>query len=95
MLFGAHASISQIRFLGRWSVERSLEHYIQEAMAVQLTNTMDAHDTARVVKLACKCRVFLECPSTSGSQLPPLQSKEPVDFVNFCRSYAAMGCAFH
>ena len=35
-LFQAGVPVSTLRFLGRWSVERSLNHYLQEAVAFQL-----------------------------------------------------------
>ena len=42
MLFGQGVGISVLRFIGRWSAERSLEHYIQQAMATQIVNRLDA-----------------------------------------------------
>lgn len=41
MLFGRGTSVSTLRFFGRWTVEKSFEHYIQQAMAVQVLNRLD------------------------------------------------------
>ena len=38
--YSAGVSIGTLRFIGRWTVERSLEHYIQLAMSTQIMNKL-------------------------------------------------------
>ena len=70
MLFGRGISISTLRFLGRWTVEKSLEHYVQQAMAVQILNRLDECTVARLCKLGPKCLdhiLLLECSQRLAS----------------------------
>ena len=41
MYFSRGVQISTLRFMGRWTAEKSLEHYIQLAMATQIMNKLD------------------------------------------------------
>jgi hypothetical protein len=48
MLYGRGLSISQLRFAGRWTAGKSLEHYIQQAMATQILNKLSSETISRL-----------------------------------------------
>ena len=52
VLYGAGVNVSTSKFMGRWSVERSLERYIQVAMAVQIMNHLPVKAVKRLKKIA-------------------------------------------
>jgi hypothetical protein len=51
--------VSRLRFWGRWSSEKSLEHYVQEAMAAQLSMTL-GDDAAQLIHDLLTAGSFLE-----------------------------------
>jgi len=55
MYYSRGISISTLRFMGRWSVERSLEHYIQQAMAAQIMNALSTKAVNRLKLLSPHC----------------------------------------
>eukprot|EP00438_Fugacium_kawagutii_P016097 Skav225960 [mRNA] locus=scaffold6030:92380:95743:- [translate_table: standard] len=55
MLYGQGWSIPQLRFAGRWTAEKSLEHYIQQAMATQILNRLDKAVVDRLCRLGPMC----------------------------------------
>jgi hypothetical protein len=44
-------AVDQLRFRGRWRSEKTLEHYVQEAMSVRILGQLDAETTARIQAL--------------------------------------------
>lgn len=59
MYYGRGIPISTLRFMGRWTVEKSLEHYIQLAMSTQIMNRLSAPVISRLKKLAPLCLEFV------------------------------------
>lgn len=59
LFFGQGLPINMLRFLGRWTVEKSLEHYIQEAMSTQILNKFSDKTISRVKKLGPWCLQFV------------------------------------
>ena len=55
MYYSAGVSVPTLRFMGRWSVERSLEHYLQVAMATQIMNKLKPSAVSRLKRLAPLC----------------------------------------
>lgn len=55
MYFSKGTSIPVLRFMGRWTVERSLEHYIQQAMSTQIMNKLSPTAISRLRKLGSLC----------------------------------------
>ena len=55
MYFGKGISIPVLRFMGRWTVEKSLEHYIQQAMATQILNRLEESSKKRLKQLGALC----------------------------------------
>ena len=55
VLYGAGVNVSTSKFMGRWSVEGSLERYIQVAMAVQIMNHLPVKAVIRLKKIAALC----------------------------------------
>ena len=53
--YSAGVSIGTLRFIGRWTVERSLEHYIQLAMSTQIMNKLKPEAVSRLKRLALMC----------------------------------------
>ncbi len=85
--------IASLRFLGRWTVERSLEHYIQQATATQILNRLPDQVVDRLLKLAPKCLDMVAHPDLQ-SLLPSLPKKTIVEgpiVVAWCSKYAELG----
>eukprot|EP00438_Fugacium_kawagutii_P011070 Skav217204 [mRNA] locus=scaffold3544:98164:102639:+ [translate_table: standard] len=51
LYYGMGIPISTLRFMGRWTVEKSLEHYIQLAMSSQIMNRLAPLVTCRLKKV--------------------------------------------
>lgn len=64
-LFGEGTPINVLRFLGRWTAEKSLEHYIQHAMSTKILNQLNSDTTRRLNKLAFHCLCLVVHPSIS------------------------------
>lgn len=94
MFYGRGMSIPVLRFLGRWTVERSLEHYIQQAMAVQIVNRMEEDTTKRLQRLGAFCLDMIlhdSCLNTVP-RLPSSQRKSGSALVKWCNTYAELAC---
>ena len=59
MYYGKGIPISTLRFMGRWTVEKSLEHYIQLAMSTQIMNRLSSSVISRLKRLAPLCLEFV------------------------------------
>lgn len=67
MFFNEGVAIPTLRFMGRWTVERSLEHYIQQAVATQILNRIAPDVLRRLLKIFPACVKFVGHPSCSSS----------------------------
>lgn len=94
MLYGRGMNISQLRFAGRWTAEKSLEHYIQQAMATQILNKLEPHVVGRLPKLAPWCLRLVMHPSTTHlcAFLPKVESGNGMSVVQWSTSYAELAC---
>ena len=59
-LYGKGMSVSTLRFVGRWTAEKSLEHYIQQAMATQILNNLEDNTVKRLLKLGPWCIAHIQ-----------------------------------
>jgi hypothetical protein len=57
MYFLAGMDISRLRFLGRWKHLPSMEHYIQEAVALQIITQLHTHQVAGIETLSEAARL--------------------------------------
>lgn len=92
MYFGRGIPISSLRFMGRWTVEKSLEHYIQLAMSTQIMNKLSPAVICRLKKLSPLCLDFV-LPANAWVPLRPLLLKErssSQSIANWCEEYAAL-----
>eukprot|EP00438_Fugacium_kawagutii_P028453 Skav206777 [mRNA] locus=scaffold1075:46207:47355:+ [translate_table: standard] len=62
--------VSRIRFQGRWSNQRSLEHYLQVARAQQLALTISPGITEQLKALLLKNSYMLSLPRFLSAQVP-------------------------
>ena len=74
--YNQNVPISTLRFMGRWTVEKSLEHYIQLAMATQILNKLDQSVVSRLSKLAPLCLSCVFEDSKLLENLGPLPGKK-------------------
>ena len=89
LLFGQSTPINVLRFLGRWTAEESLEHYIQQAMATQILNQLSVKTTTRLCKLGPHLLSFVLHPDCRIEQCRKL--KIPSDagvLTEWCIGYA-------
>lgn len=93
MFFGRGVNIASLRFMGRWTAERSLEHYIQQAMATQIVNRLPSQTIRRLKHLGAACLdnvLFPECADLIAC-LPKCSRKDGAVLVRWCASYAGLG----
>ena len=92
MYYSAGVSISTLRFMGRWSVERSLEHYIQLAMAAQIMNKLHPVAITRLKKLALLClqQVWATETVTGVADLSSVRKCESSELLSWCRAYSRL-----
>lgn len=92
MFYNQNVPISTLRFMGRWTVEKSLEHYIQLAMATQILNKLDQSVVSRLSKLAPLCLSCVFEDSKLLENLGPLPGKKssPAVIVAWCDAYAKL-----
>ena len=92
MYYGAGVNISTLRFMGRWSVERSLEHYIQLAMSTQIMNGLPPKAIKRLKKLAPLCFSQVSFSFPCGSIVDPasLASHNSEEILEWCRKYTRL-----
>ena len=92
MYYGRGIPISTLRFMGRWTVEKSLEHYIQLAMSTQIMNKLDSSVVCRLKKLSPLC-LDLVLPADGKTLFPPLtaeEKKSSAAIASWCNRYAAL-----
>ena len=92
MYYSRGIPISSLRFMGRWTAERSLEHYIQQAMATQIVNKLSASTVRHLKKLCVPCfevlwhnSCLIRLPSVSKKD-----SKEGAVLVAWATRYAEL-----
>ena len=92
MYYNLNVPISTLRFMGRWTVEKSLEHYIQLAMATQIMNKLDESAVSRLSKLAPLCLSCVFEDRRLLENLGPLPKKgsSPAVIVAWCDAYAEL-----
>ena len=92
MYFSKGVSIPVLRFMGRWTVEKSLEHYIQQAMATQIMNKLSPTAIARLRKIGALCTELTL--HASCEYIPPFRKESGlgvgVAFVAWCEQYASL-----
>lgn len=92
LYYGQGIPISTLRFMGRWTVERSLEHYIQLAMSTQIMNKLTPSVICRLKKLSPLC-LDLVIPRHGRLLLEPLSDRERLSsaaITSWCNRYAAL-----
>lgn len=77
--------VSRIRFQGRWTNLRSLEHYLQVARAQQLSLTISNSVTNHLKHMLLKHSYMLSLPEFFAAQIPAehLVPVEPCEFSRF------------
>ena len=94
MHFTRGTHISVLRFLGRWTVERSLEHYIQQAMSTQIMNRLGEKTVKKLKKVGVPCLNLIINPDAKSitnlfSRDQPLTHDA---VVAWAAKYAELGC---
>jgi len=94
LLFSRGTPIAVLRFTGRWTAERSLEHYIQQAMSTQIVNKLSLETTQRLKKLgwACFSVIWHADFKDRLPSLPKERQKEGAALVEWAAAYAELGC---
>lgn len=94
LLYSRGTPISVLRFMGRWTAERSLEHYIQQAMSTQIVNKLPAETVCRLKKLGWACfSVVWHCDVLNRlPSLPKEKQCEGTSLVEWASAYAELGC---
>lgn len=92
MYYSAGVSIGTLRFMGRWTVEKSLEHYIQLAMSSQIMNRLKPEAVTRLKKLALLCLqlVWTTDPITGIADLSGVKKSDSTVLLQWCRAYARL-----
>lgn len=88
MLYGCGIPISTLRFIGRWTVEKSLEHYIQQATATQILNRLSEKSIRRLSSVAAACLVLVPAPKCRGNLAFLSQdiSSDGPSIISWCNS---------
>ena len=94
LLYSRGTPIAVLRFMGRWTAERSLEHYIQQAMSTQIVNKLSSETTRRLKKLGWACFSILwhEEINDRLPSLPKDKQREGASLVKWAAAYAELGC---
>lgn len=92
MYFSRGVQISTLRFMGRWTAEKSLEHYIQLAMATQIMNKLDETAVSRLQKLAPLCLAQVLTTDVVIRELRPLPSRKAstADVASWCDLFVSL-----
>ena len=92
MYFSQGVQISTLRFMGRWTAEKSLEHYIQLAMATQIMNKLDETAVSRLQKLAPLCLAQVLTTDVVIRELRPLPSRKAstADVASWCDLFVSL-----
>ena len=90
MFYNREIPISTLRFMGRWTVEKSLEHYIQLAMATQIMNRLRPSAIARLQKLSPLCLQQVVGVDLLSKVIdsPPKRGADAEDIIGWCDRYA-------
>lgn len=94
MFFGNGIPVPSLRFMGRWTVEKSLEHYLQQATATQILNKLSEKAKSRLLKLGRLCLRLAPSPHCPvGLPILP-KSRQPSGsvLVSWCNHYAQLAC---
>ena len=89
MFYNNGVPISTLRFMGRWSVERTLEHYVQLAMATQILFKLGSAAVSRLKKLGPLCILQV----VSDLWIDPLAAdvkavcQHPASILKWCIEY--------
>ena len=89
MYYGAGVNVSALKFMCRWSVERSLEHYIQLAMAAQIMNHLPPKAVKRLKKIAgpCMSLIWSSEPVCGIGDPSLLNETNCQELLNWCQDY--------
>ena len=91
LYYNQNVPISTLRFMGRWTVEKSLEHYIQLAMATQIMNKLDSRSIARLKKIGYLCIAQVLSATCENLVRPtPGKSATAKQLVEWCDAYASL-----
>ena len=91
LYYNQNVPISTLRFMGRWTVEKSLEHYIQLAMATQIMNKLDSRPIARLKKVGYLCIAQVLSAMCENLVRPiPGKSATAKQLVEWCDAYASL-----
>ena len=92
MYYGAGVNVSTLKFMGRWSVERSLEHYIQLAMAAQIMNHLPPKAVKRLKKIAgpCMSLIWSSEPVCGIGDPSLLNGTNCRELLNWCQDYTRL-----
>ena len=93
MFYNIGVPIASSRFMGRWSVERSLERYVQLAMATQILNRLAPRAVSRLKRLASLC--LLQVPSKDwthqlADSVHTLRNSPASQLLNWCNTYVSL-----
>ena len=90
MYYGKGIPISTLRFMGRWTVEKSLEHYIQLAMSTQIMNRLSSSVISRLKRIAPLCLEFVVPEDfVANLRLFEVSEKASSSFIaDWCARYA-------
>ena len=92
LYYGQGVNIGTLRFMGRWSVEKSLEHYIQLAMATKIVNQLSISSVERLTKLGplCLAQVLDSAEFLSYTGPLPKRGGGSKELLDWCERYAAL-----
>ena len=90
--YGQGISIGTLRFMGRWTVEKSLEHYIQLAMATKIVNQLSPQSVERLIRIGplCLAQVLDRNVSLSPFGALPKRGAKSKELLDWCDRYAAL-----
>lgn len=90
--YGQGISIGTLRFMGRWIVEKSLEHYIQLAMATKIVNQLSPQSVERLIRIGplCLAQVLDRNVSLSPFGALPKCGAKSKELLDWCDRYAAL-----
>ena len=74
-----HFSVPRLRLKGRWSSDKSLDHYVQESTALMISESFPEAALARARPLSLFCFSLLAF-FTSSQSLPPTPAA-PLSFI--------------
>lgn len=92
MFYNRGIAIGTLRFMGRWTVEKSLEHYLQLAMSTQIINRLDGVVISRLKKLAPMCLLHVLCNGVLNIPLERLPGRRAtaIEITNWCDNFVSL-----